>query len=57
MSNEVEARNEYDGILKSGMFWEFFPSLSGDWVSDRKEWLEIHKSLVEMREAYSKNVQ
>lgn len=27
-------RDEYDGLLKSGMFWEFFPELTGSWKED-----------------------
>ena len=35
------ARQEYDLLLKSGMFWEFHPNLTGEWKKDRLEWLEI----------------
>lgn len=27
-------QEEYKELLKSGMFWEFFPELSGDWSKD-----------------------
>ena len=31
----VKNKEEYDGLLKSGMFWEFHPELSGDWEQDK----------------------
>ena len=27
---------EYYGLIKSGMFWEFFPNLSGDYLQDKE---------------------
>jgi hypothetical protein len=27
---------EHCGLLKSGMFWEFFPNLSGKWLEDKE---------------------
>lgn len=42
-------KEEYDGLLKSGMFWEFYPSLSGEWDKDKEEWSVIFKRLQELR--------
>ena len=30
-----------DGIFKSGMFWEFFPNLSGDYLQDKEFFLNF----------------
>ena len=37
----MKEREEYEQLLKSGMFWEFYPELSGEWKNDRLQWLEI----------------
>jgi hypothetical protein len=47
-----EAYNEHQAVLKSGMFWEFYPSLSGVWEDDREEFMVEHKKLVEFRKKY-----
>lgn len=44
-----EAYNEYQAVLKSGMFWEFYPELSGEWESDRESFMEEYEKLVEFR--------
>lgn len=31
----------YNDILKSGMFWEKYPQLSGMWLADEKEFTQI----------------
>ena len=28
----------YQAMLKSGMFWEYFPHLSGNWEIDKEHW-------------------
>ena len=33
---------EYEALLKSGMFWEFFPQLSGEWEKDEEEFTEFY---------------
>lgn len=35
-------KEEYDELLKSGMFWVFFPNLSGNWVDDMPEFIEYY---------------
>jgi len=35
---------EYKELLKSGMFWEFYPELTGDWEKDKPHWgLILHQ--------------
>lgn len=33
----IDNQIEYNRLLKSGMFWEFFPDLTGDWEKDEDE--------------------
>lgn len=33
----VKNRKEYETLLKSGMFWEFHPELTGQWEIDKFE--------------------
>ena len=33
--------DEYYGLIKSGMFWEFFPNLSGDYLQDKTVFLNF----------------
>ena len=47
--------SEYFKLLQSGMFWEFYPKLSGDWIKDRDEWKLIYKQLQESRKCQIKN--
>ena len=34
-------KENYLKLLKSGMFWEFHPNLTGDWEQDKSAWIEI----------------
>ena len=36
---------EYDRLLKSGMFFEFYPNLTGNWEKDKIEWAKIYIKL------------
>lgn len=36
----ADIRKSYDTLLKSGMFWEFYPELSGVWEEDKEFWEE-----------------
>jgi hypothetical protein len=42
-------KEEYLGLLKSGMFWEFYPQLTGDWDKDKKDWRKIWNQLKKWR--------
>ena len=41
MENQSYAKIEYEKCLKSGMFFEFFPLLSGNWEKDKNEYIRI----------------
>lgn len=48
-----EAKLEYEQLLKSGFFWEFYPDLSGDWETDKEEWQDVlYPSLQNIREKF-----
>ena len=32
----IKKKKNYDILLKSGMFWEFHPELSGVWEKDKE---------------------
>ena len=32
----IQTKEHYDLLLKSGMFWEIYPELSGDWEKDKQ---------------------
>lgn len=36
-----DAPEEYTNLLISGMFWELFPGLTGNWVQDKLRWESI----------------
>lgn len=33
---------EYNKLLKSGMFWEFHPELTGNWEKDKEAWKQLN---------------
>ena len=35
---------QYDALLKSGMFWEIYPTFSGIWDKDKKEFIKSIKT-------------
>ena len=39
-------KKEYYKVLASGMFFEFYPELSGDWELDKNIWNDINSSKV-----------
>jgi len=36
---------EYYQLLSSGMFWEFFPELTGEWLKDKEQFLKLKQTL------------
>lgn len=38
---KLDAMESHKKMVKSGMFWELFPQLSGEWSKDRFEWYTI----------------
>lgn len=53
--SEVRAYKEYSELVKSGLFHEFYPTLTGDWERDKEEWFKIHSKLEDLRESFNKN--
>lgn len=48
---EERARVEYRQLLnESGMFFEFYPKLIGEWKKDKEEWFIEFKKLEELRQ-------
>ena len=39
----MNSLKEYKSLLKSGMFFEFFPQLTGNWEIDKVEFEKIIK--------------
>lgn len=39
---KIDAKYEYAQLLASGMFWEMFPGLTGNWEDDK----DIFKELI-----------
>lgn len=42
---EDSSEQAYNLLLKSGMFWEFYPELTGVWEQDKEEWISSQESL------------
>lgn len=48
---EERARVEYRKLLnESGMFWEFYPTLTGNWKEDKEQWGIEYEKLVQLRD-------
>jgi hypothetical protein len=54
MKNYSEMRSQYEDLLKSGMFWEFYPELSGQWVKDKFAWKKIYRKNKAYRDSLKK---
>lgn len=46
MYEQIKTKKDYDSLLKSGMFWEFHPELSGNWEEDSKLINPVKKKLL-----------
>ena len=51
-SARKKAKLEYVGLINSGMFFEFYGKLTGDWERDKEEWFEIHSKLEDLRASF-----
>lgn len=40
----MEIKEEYIKVLKSGMFYEFFPQFTGNWETDKDEFTKFYKN-------------
>jgi hypothetical protein len=50
---EERARVEYRQLLnESGMFYKFYPDLTGEYGKDKEQWLVIFKGLEKIRENF-----
>jgi hypothetical protein len=38
-------KKEYDDTLATGFFYEYFPQLTGDWDSDKHEFVKAQKEM------------
>ena len=36
MYEQIKTKHLYNQVLASGMFWEFYPELTGEWILDKK---------------------
>jgi len=49
-NREERSRVEYRKLInETGMFFEFYPNLTGDWEKDKLEWFVIHADLEDLR--------
>jgi hypothetical protein len=55
MENLAKSKKAYDSLLKSGMFWEFYPQLTGNWDEDRDFWFEEYMERMEAATEAAKN--
>lgn len=40
-----EAKKEHEALRLTGMFYEFYSELTGDWEEDKEEWYKIYEKL------------
>lgn len=54
---EIECKNEYEALLKSGMAWEFYPWLTGIWKEDKEHFINELSNKVKsiVKDADTKN--
>jgi hypothetical protein len=44
---EAKVKDSYTKLLKSGMFWELYPQLTGVWEEDKDFWYEEYHEQME----------
>jgi hypothetical protein len=49
LGNISDARDEYEKLKVSGMMWEFYPDLKGNWNEDQEFWLNEYTNLLKIR--------
>lgn len=42
MSNITTTEQYYNQVMKTGMFFEWYPALSGVWEKDKETWISLH---------------
>ena len=50
---EEKAEKEYGEVLKSGMFWEWYAGMSGDWDRDKENWFKEYQKLEDLRHNFT----
>lgn len=45
-------KKEYLELVQSGMLFEFYPQLTGDWERDKEEWEKIYAKLSDLRRSF-----
>jgi hypothetical protein len=53
----INYERDYYLLLKSGMFWEFHPELSGNYEQDKESWITQQKKLNKFRKKFKENKQ
>ncbi len=43
--NDNKKEKDYFDLLKSGMFWEIYPQLTGEWEKDKDEYIKSEEFL------------
>ena len=54
---EIECKQEYEALLKSGIAWEFYPWLRGIWKEDKEQFINELSNKVKnvVKDADTKN--
>ena len=52
-SFEEKAEKEYTEVLKSGMFFEWYSEMSGDWERDKENWFKEYQKLEDLRHNFT----
>lgn len=47
-SIDVKVKDSYMKLLRSGMFFEFYPDLTGEWEEDKDFWYEEYHNQMEL---------
>ena len=45
--SELQDKEAYDKIMSSGMFWEFFPTMTGNWEEDKEEFSSVRQNAIQ----------
>lgn len=53
--SEELMKKEYDGLLESGMFYEWYPTMSGTWDADKENWSSLYDEILKSRKTVEDN--
>ena len=51
-----QSKLEYEGLDSAGMLYEFFPTASGIWETDKHKWYDHFSIILDIRAKYSNKV-